>query len=245
MSCRRCTPGHSPVLGLAVVLLAVQFAAAAELPLLPGIGAVDRRVAVNPGQPPWDAIAKVQTNIGARCTGALIAPTVVLTATHCLYNHRTRALLQAGSLHVLIGYDRAEYRWHRMVTHYRVGAGFDGTKGGLQISDWARLELDSAIPGVVAPLPIAQEPVPAGAAIALAGYNQDRAQILMTDLTCHVTGTMAAFGKAFITHDCDATRGTSGGPLLMQQGGRWIVVGINVGATAATNLAVPTTAFEN
>jgi protease YdgD len=74
----------------------MQSAGGAELPLLPGIGAVDRRVAVDPGQPPWDAIAKVQTNIGTRCTGALIAPGNVLTAAHCLYNRRTRALLQAG-----------------------------------------------------------------------------------------------------------------------------------------------------
>ena len=56
--------------------------------------AADRRVAVDPGASPWNAIAKVQTNIGAHCTGALIAPSVVLTAAHCLYNSRTRAVLQ-------------------------------------------------------------------------------------------------------------------------------------------------------
>src|ERR1700690_3078679 len=99
------------VLSLAGALLVMQSAGGAELPLLPGIGAVDRRVAVDPGQPPWNAIAKVQTNIGTRCTGALIAPGTVLTAAHCLYNRRTQALLQAGSLHVLLGYNRGDYRW--------------------------------------------------------------------------------------------------------------------------------------
>src|SRR5271156_5067650 len=91
------------VLILTSALRVMQPADGAELPLLPGIGAVDRRVAVDPGQPPWDAIAKVQTNIGTRCTGALIARATVLTAADCLYNRRTRALLQAGSLHVLLG----------------------------------------------------------------------------------------------------------------------------------------------
>lgn len=57
-------------------------AIAADLPLLPGIGPDDRRVAVDPARPPWDAIAKVQSEIGNRCTGALIAPDVVLTAAH-------------------------------------------------------------------------------------------------------------------------------------------------------------------
>jgi protease YdgD len=235
----------STALSLAGALLVTQLAGAADLPLLPGVAVPDRRVAVDTGQPPWNATAKVQTNIGTRCTGVLIAPGTVLTAAHCLYNGRTRALLQAGSLHVLLGYNRGDYRWHRLVTRYTVGQGFDGTKGRLQGSDWARLELDGEIPGVVAPLTIVAEPPRLGAAIALAGYNQDRAQILMADLACHVTGTITAGGKSFIAHDCDATRGTSGGPLLVRQGSGWAVIGINLAATAGTNLALPAAALAN
>lgn len=69
----------------------------------------DRRV-VDPTEPPWAAIVKVQSNIGLRCTGALIGPSMVITAAHCLYNRRTRALLQPVSLHVLGGYERGGYR---------------------------------------------------------------------------------------------------------------------------------------
>ena len=45
---------------------------------LPGVGALDRRLAVDVGFPPWNAIAKVQTNIATRCTGALVGPDIVL-----------------------------------------------------------------------------------------------------------------------------------------------------------------------
>ena len=82
------------------LLAAAAFALIVPAPL----SAADPRLAVDPNTPPWDAIAKVQTNIGGRCTGALIAPAVVLTAAHCLYNRHTGTLLQPVSLHVLLGY---------------------------------------------------------------------------------------------------------------------------------------------
>jgi protease YdgD len=241
--CERLTR-RSATAALAALLLAISAAGGAELPLRAGIGAIDRRVAVDTKTPPWDALAKVQTTIGTRCTGTLVAPAVVLTAAHCLYNRLTRTMLRAQSVHVLFGYDRGSYRWHRLVARYTVGPGYDGKRRGLQRADWARLELDSAIPPAVAPLPVTTRVPPASATIALAGYNQDRAQILMADTQCHVIGVAIVDGQSFIAHNCDATRGTSGGPLLERHGDAWSVFGINLGAAAAVNLALPASAFE-
>jgi protease YdgD len=203
------------------------------LALLPALAqAADRRVPVDPNEPPWNAVAKVQTNTAARCTGVLIAPAVVLTAAHCLYNRLTGRLLQPVSLHVLFGYERAGYRWHRLVTRVTVGAGFEGGKPRAQTADWARLDL--AEPVSIAPLPMFKGPVMAGMTLVLGGYNQDRAQLLLADIACHVRQA----GGAFVTHDCAGTRGTSGGPLLARQGERWAVVGINIAAGTADNLAL-------
>jgi protease YdgD len=205
----------------------------------------DHRVVVDPNQPPWNAIVKVQTNIGSRCTGVLIAPATVLTAAHCLYNPRTRAFLEAVSLHVLVGYQRDQYRLHRLVARFAVGRGFAGGKGP-PTADWARLDLAEAIPSTVAPLPLAQaEPVP-GMAVTLAGYNQDRAQLLLADPACHVIRpiTTPPDGGMLIAHDCAATRGTSGAPLLVRQGGGWAVLGINLAAGREMNLALAASAIE-
>jgi protease YdgD len=194
--------------------------------------AADRRVAVDPSEPPWNAIAKVQTNTAARCSGVLVAPAVVLTAAHCLYNRLTGRMLQPVSLHVLLGYQRERYRWHRLVTRVTVGDGFHGGKRRAQASDWARLDLAEPVP--LAPLPLFAGAVAAGMPVALAGYNQDRAQLLMTDTGCHVRSASGFF----LTHDCAATHGTSGAPLLARQGEGWAIVGINLAAGSDANLAL-------
>jgi protease YdgD len=216
---------------------AIGAAAALALVLLPAAGqAADRRIPVDPNAPPWSAVAKVQSNIGEHCSGVLIAPAVVLTAAHCLYNPRTRAMLQPASLHVLFGFERDRYRFHRLVTRFTLGAGFDGRRGGPQPGDWARLELATSVPP--APLPLAADPV-AGMAASLAGYNQDRAQLLMADTACHVLHVEALpGGGAFLVHDCEGTYGTSGGPLLVRRAAGWAVAAIAIAAGRTENVAL-------
>lgn len=216
---------------LAAAALAILIAAAARAGAAPG------RVPVDPNVAPWNAVAKVQTNIGTRCTGVLVASSVVLTAAHCLYNPRTRALLLPVSLHVLFGFERDRYRVHRLVARYELGPDFVPGSPRAQPGDWARLTLAKSVP--TAPLSLYAGPPRAGMAVVLAGYNRDRSQLLLADPDCHVKAVMPAAGGAqYLVHDCPATFGTSGAPLLSWQNGKWALIGINLAAGRDANLAL-------
>lgn len=196
-------------------------------------------------RPPWNAVVRVQTNLAGRCTGALVAPDVVLTAAHCLFNKRTRAMLQAESLHVLAGYDRGTYAAHSPVRRVTLSPLYDGTKPFEFLrQDWALLTLVKPAPASVAPLAVAREPIPPGQAAAFAGFHRDRTHVLLADQDCAIGPPMRAKdGGLMMSHDCAAAQGSSGGPLLVRRGAGWVVAGVAVAATKNGNLAVPVEAF--
>ncbi len=248
---RRSRPAAAPALACALALTcAAAGPAAAQKPLLPGVGTEDRRVAVDAEAPPWRSLVRVQTNLGGRCTGVLVAPARVATAAHCLFNPRTRRYLPASSLHVLVGYARGEYRQHLTVTSFVTDPAHDpkGPAGQGMATDWAVLALSAPVPADVAPLPLAQTPPPPGAALRLGGYSQDKSQILTADLACRALGVGQAPGGPVLVHDCAGTRGTSGAALFAEQGGVWSVVGIAVAVARQAgqerrNFAVPSAVF--
>ncbi|WP_247875740.1 serine protease [Azospirillum sp. TSH100] len=242
---RQAGPGRLAVTALALTLLAGAATAHAERPLLPGVGMDDRRAPVDAAADPWRSVVRVQTNLAGRCTGALVGRSTVVTAGHCLFNPRTRRFLQASSLHVLFGYDRGAYTRHVRVAQVATDPAYDPAAAApMAAADWAVLTLADPAPDSVPPLPVSAEPLRSGAPLMLGGYSQDRAQILMADRDCHLLGESGGL----LVHDCDATRGTSGGPLLARtaQGGGWAVAGVGVAAgnaPAVRNFAVPSARF--
>src|SRR5512134_3142634 len=74
---------------LAATLLVSAGLASAEAEPAMGIIGKDDRELLDPVAWPWLAIGRVNRTSGGFCTGALVAPDLVLTARHCLIDHRT------------------------------------------------------------------------------------------------------------------------------------------------------------
>jgi protease YdgD len=214
--------------------------------LLPGIGSTDPRLAVDRGALPWRALARVQTELGGRCTGVMVGPRQVLTAAHCLVAPRTGQYVQPGSVHVLLGYHLGEWVARGRAASFSASPDYVPRRGPAG-SDWALLTLDAAIAPPDRVLPLLRDPLPPRTPVMLGGYQQDRPEVLLADSGCRLVGTQGAAAARTLVHDCAGTRGSSGAPLLARGAdGRWGVAGVHVSASAdlALGHAVPAAAIR-
>ncbi len=236
---------------LSALLLALAPATgrAAEKELLPGIGALDRRVPIESTAWPWAAIGRLNTSAGRYCTATLIARDAVVTAAHCVHDPRTGLRVRPSTLHFVAGYQRGTHVAHAVARSIQVAAPAQtGEAAGIDrvADDWAIVTL--AAPLSVRPIPVRPTAGETGAvpkgSLLRAGYSQDRPHLLAMHEGCSVKQYLAQ-GRVWLT-DCDATRGDSGSPVLMRRGAAVDLVGITAavaGGDATGSLVVPATAF--
>lgn len=145
------------------------------------------------------------------CTATLVAtvPPRLLSAWHCFDGR----LDLAKPARVLV-----DKRWHPVRLE---------RSGGSMAADWALLSMPDILADTALALPIASAAPDTGAPIVMAGFSGDSGlgasgEALTYDPDC----TVQAPKDSWLTTDCVAFKGASGGPVLQRRESGWSVTGV-------------------
>jgi len=173
----------------------------------------------------WEAVGRLDLGGQGFCTGALVAPDMVLTAAHCLFDPRSNApiaperiVFRAG---LRDGVAIAERAGYRAVVHprydHRQPNGPDRVRHDLALLQLARpISTGDADPFAVDSLDDAAPDV------SVVSYAVGRAEALSREGRCSVTGR----GQGMIGFDCDLSFGSSGAPVFQRRDGRLRIVSV-------------------
>jgi len=199
-----------------LALPATLMMAASGVPLAAGDGLV--RLTDRDDLFGWEGVGRVDIKGGGYCTGVLIAPQLVLTAAHCVYDAQGRPR-SPGSMQFRAGLADGQAIAEQTVGRVAAHKGFDPRKpfGADAIRhDAALLELSAPIPTSVADPFALQKYAGRGQDVSVVSYGQGRDQALSWQRECAVLGR----DQGLIAFDCNVTYGSSGAPVFVREGGR-------------------------
>lgn len=173
----------------------------------------------------WEAVGVLEIESSRRCTGTLIAPDLVLTAAHCIYDIETSRATAPADITF-----RAGWRDGRSVASRIVAAAVYDTdypqsprlSVGQISADLALLRLDAPIPATHADPYTIDSPVRPGESVSVVSYGQGRYNAPSRQRSCDVAERVGPV-KAFT---CSAVPGSSGAPIFALRGHRPRIVAV-------------------
>lgn len=165
---------------------------------------------------PWEAVGRLDIQGKGFCTGTLIAPNLVLTAAHCLYDRSTGSRIEPSRIEFRAGFRNGWSAATRVAQRAMAHPSyiFNPQAGAAESAhDLALVELAQPIPGPVTPFETADE-VGTGATVSVVSYAVGRSETPSREESCGVLGSEA--GVLVLT--CDVDFGASGAPIFAMDG---------------------------